>query len=175
MLGGMGVKKAHGWWTSHGAGCPILQQLAMRILSQVTSSSCCERNWSTYGNLYSLKKSRLEQSRAEAMVYVHTNLRLIYRKRQEWLNGRTKMWDVFPDDMGLDNNIELALANMDLTDPVLEPVTFDDEPNEGSSSTPVDITSDLGLPLGIEEDKEEDRGESSDSGAEFDMEEQEDY
>ena len=63
MLGDMGVKKAHGWWTSHGAGCPILQQLAMRILSQVTSSSCCERNWSTYGNLYSLKKSKLEQSR----------------------------------------------------------------------------------------------------------------
>ena len=29
-------------------------------------------NWSTYGNLYSLKKSRLEQSRAETMVYVHT-------------------------------------------------------------------------------------------------------
>ena len=122
-----------------------------------------------------MKKSRLEQSRAEAMVYVHTNLRLIYRKRQEWLKGRTKMWDVFLDDMGLDNNIELALANMDLTDPVLEPVTFDDEPNEGSSSTPADITSDLGLPLGIEEDEEEDRGESSDSGAKFDMEEQEDY
>ena len=49
-------------------------------------------------------------------------------------------------------------------------MTFDDEPNEGSSSTPADITSDLGLPLGIEEE-EEDRGESSDSGAEFDMEE----
>ena len=64
---------------------------------------------------------------------------------------------------------------MDLTDPVLEQVNFDVEPNEGSSSTPADITSDLGLPLGIEEDEEEDRGESSDSGADFDMEEQEDY
>ena len=106
---------------------------------------------------------------------VHTNLRLIYRKRQEWLKGRTKMWDVFPDDMGLDNNMELALANMDLTDPVLEPVTFDDEPTKGSSSTPGDITSDLGLRLGIEENEEEDKGGSSDSGVEFDMEEQEDY
>ena len=46
---------------------------------------------------------------------------------------------MFPDDMGLDDNVELALANMDLNDPVLEPVTFDDgHPLEGSSSTPVD-------------------------------------
>ena len=52
------------------------------------------------------------------------------------MKGKTKMWDVFPDDMGLDNSIELALANMDLNDPVLEPVTFDDSDRmEGSSST----------------------------------------
>ena len=50
------------------------------------------------------------------MVYVHTNLCLIYRQREEWLKGKTKMWDVFLDDMGLDNSVELALANMDLND-----------------------------------------------------------
>lgn len=73
------------------------------------------------------------------MVYVHTKLRLIYRQREEWLRAMTKMWDVFPDDMGLDNSVELALANMDLNDPVLEPVRFDDSDIlEGSSSTPVD-------------------------------------
>ena len=55
-----GVKEAYLWWETHGAACPILQQLAFRVLSQVTSSSCCERNWSTYGNLYSVKKSRIE-------------------------------------------------------------------------------------------------------------------
>jgi hypothetical protein len=52
------------------------------------------------------------------MVYAHTNLRLIYREREEWVKGKAKMWDVFPDDMGLDNNVELALANMNLNDPV---------------------------------------------------------
>jgi hypothetical protein len=74
----------------------------MRLLSQVTPSSRCKRNWSTYGNLYSLKKSRVEQSRTETMVYVHTNLRLIYRQREERLKGKTKMWNVFPNDIGLD-------------------------------------------------------------------------
>jgi hypothetical protein len=34
------------------------------------------------------------------VVYVHTN-RLIYRQREEWLKGKTNMWDVFFDDMGL--------------------------------------------------------------------------
>ena len=74
-----GDKKPYSWWATHGATIPPLQQLATRLLSQVTSSSCCERNWSTYVNLYSVKKSKLEQSKAETMVYVHTNLCLIYR------------------------------------------------------------------------------------------------
>eukprot|EP00253_Pinus_taeda_P025575 PITA_25575 len=159
-----GLKKAYSWWANHGATSPPLQQLAMRILSQVTSSSCCERNWSTYGNLYNVKKSRLEQSRAETMVYVHTNLRLIYRQREEWLRGKTKMWDVFSDDMGLDNSVELALANMDLSDPVLEPIRFDDI--EGSTSTPADA--EATMDTGEEEDAEESSGDHDDERSDAD-------
>ena len=60
------------------------------------------------------------------MVYVHTNLLVIYRKQQEWLKGKTKMWDVFPDNMDLESSVELAIANLDRNEPLLEPVTFDD-------------------------------------------------
>jgi len=68
-------------------------------------------------------------------VYVHTNLHLICKQREEWLKGKTKMWDVFSDDKGLNNSVELALANLDLNELVLEPITFDDgDPLEGSSS-----------------------------------------
>ena len=42
VLGDRGVKGAYAWWETHGAACPILQQLALRVLSQITSSSCCE-------------------------------------------------------------------------------------------------------------------------------------
>ena len=102
------------------------------------------------------------------MVYVHTNLRLIYRKREEWVKGKTKMWDVFPDDMGLDSSTELALANLDLDEPVLEQVTFDDsDPLEGSSSTPAYID-----PIMVEEEEEESSDEFVDSGME---EDEEDY
>ena len=91
VVGDKGVKKPYNWWETHGETCPLLQKLALRIISKVTSSSSCERNWSTYGNLYSLKKRRLEQSIAKTMVYVHTNLRLICRKREEWVKEKTKM------------------------------------------------------------------------------------
>jgi hypothetical protein len=38
--------------------------------------------------------------------------------------------------MGLDNSVELELAKMDLNEPVLEPITFEDDiPLKGSSST----------------------------------------
>jgi hypothetical protein len=64
---------------------------------------------------------------------------VVYVQREEWLTGKIKMWDVFHDDMGLDNSVELALANLDLNEPMLEPVTFDDgDPLEGSSSTSTD-------------------------------------
>jgi hypothetical protein len=79
------------------------------------------------------------------------------------------MWDVFPDNMGLDNNVELALDNLDLNELVLESVTFDDgDPLEGSSSTSTNAL--IALDIGEEE---EDGGESSGSDAtldDYDME-----
>jgi len=67
--------------------------------------------------LYSLKKSKLEQSRAEIMMYVQSNLHLIYRQKELWLKGKPEMWDVFSNDMGLSSSVQLALANLDLNKP----------------------------------------------------------
>eukprot|EP00253_Pinus_taeda_P035820 PITA_35820 len=165
------AKKHYSWWINHGATSPPLQQLAMRLLSQVTSSSCCERNWSTYENLYSVKKSRLEQSRAETIVYVHTNLRLIYRQREEWLKRKTKMCDVFPGHMGLDNSVELALTNMDLNDPMLDLDRFDDgDIVEGSSSTPADA--ETTLDTGEEDAAEESSSDHDDENNNVDFDDE---
>jgi hypothetical protein len=104
------------------------------------------------------------------MVYVHTNLRLIYRQREEWLKGKRKMQDVFPDDMGLDDIVALALANMDLNDPVLELLTFEDDiPLEGSSSTTTDPVPYIGLDNHAEQPKI--GGESSGDDVDFDDDE----
>jgi hypothetical protein len=39
---------AVGWWKLYGTEVPLLQKMAMRILSLTSSSSGCERNWSVY-------------------------------------------------------------------------------------------------------------------------------
>ena len=110
-------------------------------------------------------------------MYVHSNLNLIYEKREEWVKGKTKMWDVFPDDMSLDSSIELALANMDLNDPMLEPVTFDDSDRmKGSSSTAADADHHMGRKE-EEGDEDEDHGRrrGSDEYADVDSGMEEDY
>jgi len=39
--------EAKSWWIVHGSQAPTLQQIALKLLGQPCSSSCCERNWST--------------------------------------------------------------------------------------------------------------------------------
>ncbi|KAK9829380.1 hypothetical protein WJX72_005489 [[Myrmecia] bisecta] len=42
----------------------------------------CERNWSTYDFMHSKRRIRLKAKRAEKLVYVHSNLRLIDSTQQ---------------------------------------------------------------------------------------------
>ena len=84
------------------------------------------------------------------------------------MKGKTKMWDVFLNDMGLDSSVELALANLDLNEPVLEPITLDDgDPLKGSSSTLAYV--DLRLDT-LAKEEEEDGGDRNGSD-DVDMEE----
>lgn len=44
------------WWMTFGAVTPNLQSFAVRILSLTTSSSGCERNWSTFEGVHTKKE-----------------------------------------------------------------------------------------------------------------------
>ncbi|GAV88667.1 LOW QUALITY PROTEIN: DUF659 domain-containing protein/Dimer_Tnp_hAT domain-containing protein, partial [Cephalotus follicularis] len=68
------------WWVLHGACAPMLQTIALRLLAQPSSSSCAERNWSTYSFVHSMKRNKMTAKRAEDLVYIHSNLRLLSRK-----------------------------------------------------------------------------------------------
>lgn len=70
---------AHDWWMQCGGAAPELQKVAIRVLSQGSSACCCERNWSTYKFIHSSVRNRLDPARAEKLVYVHTNMRLLDR------------------------------------------------------------------------------------------------
>ncbi|CAL5412655.1 unnamed protein product [Camellia sinensis] len=113
------------WWANHGASTPLLQGLAFKLLSQPASSSCCERNWSTYGHIHSIKRNRLASSRAEDLVFVHCNIRMLSRKKKEYKEGPSKYWDLCGDRFDIDGP-PIEFAELSINEPELELVTFDD-------------------------------------------------
>ncbi|KAI3443934.1 hypothetical protein Pfo_000599 [Paulownia fortunei] len=64
------------WWRVFGCSAPNIQNLAIKILSQTSSSSGCERNWSVFERIHTKKRNRLEHQRLNDLVFVHYNLRL---------------------------------------------------------------------------------------------------
>lgn len=70
------------WWETFGAHTPKLQQLALRVLSQGTCASPCERNWSTFSLIHTKRRNRLLPKNTEKLVYIHTNLRLISKIKE---------------------------------------------------------------------------------------------
>ncbi|KAL8550112.1 hypothetical protein ACS0TY_008804 [Phlomoides rotata] len=56
---------------------------------QLSSLSCCERNWSTYYFIQNIKMNKLAPSRADDLVFVHYNLSLLSRNGNEY-KGETK-------------------------------------------------------------------------------------
>lgn len=116
------------WWLVHGAQAPLLQKVALKLLAQPCSSSCSERNWSTYSFIHSLKRNKMAPHRAEDLVYVHSNLRLLSRNSPQYHQEETKMWDVAGDEFGsLDDSGVLEVANLSLDEPDLEAVFFNDD------------------------------------------------
>ena len=88
------------WWLIHGLNAPIPQKVSLKLLAQPCSSLCCERNWGAYSFIHSLKRNKIAPHRAENLVFVHSNLRLLSRNTPQYHQEETKMWDVAGDDFG---------------------------------------------------------------------------
>ncbi|XP_059076140.1 uncharacterized protein LOC131875543 [Cryptomeria japonica] len=102
------------WWYVYGQGSVYLQPLAIKLLSQVASSSSAERNWSTYSFIHSVKRNHLGAKRAEDLVYVHSNLRLLSHTDLEYNVGATRNWDLAPECADLDATIaQFAQVSID--------------------------------------------------------------
>ena len=56
------------WWSSS-QEFPLLSQAANRLLSMHATTCATERNWSTWGRLYTKSRNRLNLSKAEKLVY----------------------------------------------------------------------------------------------------------
>ena len=105
----------------HGGDSIHLSTLATRLLSQVASSSSTERNWSTYGFVHSVKRNKLGAGKAEDLVYVHSNLRLLSHSTPKYKKGPSKMWDVEPEISDLNMTLN-AMSHFNLLEDVQPPV-----------------------------------------------------
>ncbi|KAL0008989.1 hypothetical protein SO802_010491 [Lithocarpus litseifolius] len=133
------------WWQYHGSAFPILQTLAFKLLGQPCSSSCAERNWSTYKFIHSLKRNKMVPARAEDLVYVHSNLRLLSRRNEEYVNTSTKMWDIAGDswnesDMHGGAGI-LENAALTLDEPELEAIVIGNATNTSVTTSESEVQS----------------------------------
>ncbi|KAM0877623.1 hypothetical protein ACQ4PT_035393 [Festuca glaucescens] len=113
------------WWTNHGSSIPLLQSLAIKLVSQPASSSCCERNWSTYSFIHSVSRNALTPERAQDLVFNHTNLRLLSRRFDAYKRGESLMWDVGGDAFESLTGVGLLeVANLSIDEPELEGISF---------------------------------------------------
>ncbi|OAY62702.1 hypothetical protein ACMD2_17581 [Ananas comosus] len=71
------------WWLHYGGSAKHLKNIVVRVLSQTTTSSECERNWSTFALIHTKVRNRLAYARLEKLVYIHYNMRLRLRCMQE--------------------------------------------------------------------------------------------
>ena len=61
---------------NYGESAPHLRKAAVRILSQTTTSSNCERNWSIFSLIHTKTMNRLTMHKPNKLVYYHYNLKL---------------------------------------------------------------------------------------------------
>lgn len=64
------------WWEQFGDAAPTLQRVAIRILSQVCSTSTSERQWSTSQQTYSEKRNKIDKETLNDLLYINYNLKL---------------------------------------------------------------------------------------------------
>ncbi|KAK5819835.1 hypothetical protein PVK06_024864 [Gossypium arboreum] len=70
------------WWIIYGTCVPELQKLAIKVLSQTTSASNCERNWSTFSYIHTKARNRLKYKKLEKLVFTYYNMRLQIRHQK---------------------------------------------------------------------------------------------
>ena len=88
----------------------ICKSLPLVSYHKWQGSSAAVRNWSTYGFIHSVKRNRLGSQKAEDLVYVHSNRRLVSHRGEEYTSGPHKEWDVEAENLDLD----LSLAVLDI-------------------------------------------------------------
>ncbi|PSR89905.1 50S ribosomal protein [Actinidia chinensis var. chinensis] len=99
------IMSALSWWHLYGASAPELYGLAIKVLSQCVKTSCAKRELATCEYILNVKKNKMNTGRAESLVYVHYNHRLLTRNREDY-EGLYRNWDSLLTDDNLEVDVE---------------------------------------------------------------------
>ena len=69
------------WWQTFCYDNAILRECALRVCSVVSVASSAERNWSLFGFIHSWARNRLYAGKAEKLVYIYNNMRMLRKVR----------------------------------------------------------------------------------------------
>ena len=97
------------WWQFYGPEAPKLQKFAICVLSQGSSASPCERNWSSFNHIQSKKRNKLLCTRLEDLVYVCSNLQLALSSVAKDTSSSSHPWfKPFPNgDFAAEDELEI--------------------------------------------------------------------
>ena len=71
------VSRRQNWWCNYASSTfPQLSAAALRVLSMPVTTGAAERNWSTWGQVYTKLRNRLAIRRGEMIVFIRQNLKL---------------------------------------------------------------------------------------------------
>lgn len=94
---------AYMWWDSNGSSVPELQSVARMVLAQPGSASICERINSEFAFVKDKRRNRLRHHRADKLVALFHNLRLVYRMKKPAYEEPAVAWTDAnnPDESGI--------------------------------------------------------------------------
>ena len=93
------------WWSSYGYEKLELAGVAKEILPQPVRSSSVEQNWGTYFYIHSVKRNRLNNAKADKLVFIHSNIRLLSCFNKSYTSGPYKYWDIDPESPMMEESI----------------------------------------------------------------------
>ncbi|GJY64456.1 hypothetical protein Tco_0465916 [Tanacetum coccineum] len=134
------VHSAHSLVTCGGALCCTESPLGCRVpyRKRFGNGNRPESWWKRFPKIRNVSpeletpahENKLTPKRAEDLVFVHNNLRLLSRSTEQYLDEKTKMWDVGGDEFGtMEDTGFLELAQLSLDEPELESVFFSQNTN----------------------------------------------
>ncbi|XP_019417226.1 PREDICTED: uncharacterized protein LOC109328281 [Lupinus angustifolius] len=81
------------WWEQYGDSAPGLQRVSIRILSQVCSTFSFQRQWSTFRQIHSEKRNKIDREILNDIVYINYNLKLARQMKAKSLEVDVLQFD----------------------------------------------------------------------------------